>query len=232
MRRSALLLVALLLCLAAPSAAQDGRTLYAEHCASCHGGDLQGGPDAPSLRTAGPAAVDFYLSTGRMPAAISQKEAPSLGRPSFSRAEMDALIAYISSREPAGPPIPHVTLVDDVRRARSLYEEDCQACHGVYGTGAVVGFGWIAPALYEATPTQIAEAVRVGPGMMPRFNADEIPPRDLDALVSYVLSLRTTTFDPGGWEIGRLGPVTEGFVAWILGLGSLLAVARYLGTAL
>ena len=47
-----------------------GRALFAQECASCHGEDLRGRPEkGPSLRGAGAAAADFYLSTGRMPLA-------------------------------------------------------------------------------------------------------------------------------------------------------------------
>lgn len=239
MRRRVWLLVAAILgCCAIPVRAQNGiglvqstngKALYDIHCASCHGADLNGTNDAPALRGVGAASVDFYLSTGRMPAAIGTQQAPPGLQPSFPRAQIDAITAYITSQAPGGPPIPKLQTVVDVQRGRDLYEANCQACHGVYGQGAIVGFGWYAPATWAATPLQIAEAVRSGPGMMPVFDSSEISDRDLGALVNYVDSLRTVTFDPGGWEIGRIGPVAEGFVAWILGLGSIVAFIRFIG---
>src|ERR1700734_1956250 len=59
---------------AAAPAAQDstqvaqGHSLFETSCASCHGLNAQGTAQAPSLIGAGAAAVDFQMSTGRMPA--------------------------------------------------------------------------------------------------------------------------------------------------------------------
>src|SRR5258708_5815584 len=54
----------------APSsrAIAEGQELFAVTCASCHGGVAQGTSLAPSLIGVGAAAVDFQMSTGRMPA--------------------------------------------------------------------------------------------------------------------------------------------------------------------
>ena len=52
-----------------------GRLLFAQTCSSCHGNDANGvGPDGqatigPNLQGVGAATVDFWVSTGRMPAA-------------------------------------------------------------------------------------------------------------------------------------------------------------------
>jgi ubiquinol-cytochrome c reductase cytochrome c subunit len=55
--------------------AQRGRDLYAQSCSGCHGEDLRGRKgQGPPLVGAGAAAVDFYLSTGRMPIASPTDE--------------------------------------------------------------------------------------------------------------------------------------------------------------
>ena len=52
-----------------------GQLLFAQTCSSCHGNDANGvGPDGtatigPNLQGVGAATVDFWVSTGRMPAA-------------------------------------------------------------------------------------------------------------------------------------------------------------------
>ena len=46
----------------------QGHALFESSCSSCHGLDAQGTTVAPSLIGAGAAAVDFQMSTGRMPA--------------------------------------------------------------------------------------------------------------------------------------------------------------------
>jgi Cytochrome c, mono- and diheme variants len=45
-----------------------GKALFQASCSSCHGLEAQGTSQAPSLIGAGAAAVDFQMSTGRMPA--------------------------------------------------------------------------------------------------------------------------------------------------------------------
>ena len=36
--------------------------------------------------------------------------------------------------------------------------------------------------------------------------------------------------DPGGIAAGHIGPVSEGAVGWLIGLGLLLGVSRWIGT--
>lgn len=209
--------------------AVSGEALYMAHCASCHGVRGSGTDQAPALIGVGAAAVDFMLSTGRMPMADPRQ--PMLRQsPRFSRAEIAALIAYVASVAPGGPPIPTVHPDrGDLARGRRLFAENCAPCHGANGQGAAVAQGEVAPSLHEATPTQIAEAVRTGPGPMPKFGERVIDAGDVDALVRYVLFLRHAP-DRGGLSLGHEGPVIEGFAAWLLGLGLLIAAVRLIGT--
>jgi ubiquinol-cytochrome c reductase cytochrome c subunit len=50
----------------------------------------------------------------------------------------------------------------------------------------------------------------------------------MNDIVRYVRWTRHPA-DPGGWGIGHIGPVPEGMVAWLMGLLSLLIVARLIG---
>jgi len=205
-----------------------GGELYATHCISCHGPDLRGSADGPSLIAAGTAAADFMLSTGRMPIEVPYTEEQP-GPPSFPADQIQALVLFLGSHGAgSGPAIPVLSPSHDLTRGRVVFEENCQACHGATGNGAVAGFGWIAPPLPIATDEQVAEAVRFGPGIMPRFDAHAIPQRDLDALVAYVHALRTPA-DPGGWSIEAAGPVGEGLIAFAIGLGTTLLVMRLVG---
>jgi ubiquinol-cytochrome c reductase cytochrome c subunit len=226
----ALLAAAAVLASPAPNAARRGGELYAVHCLSCHGDKLQGTAQGPRLTGAGAAAVDFQLSTGRMPIDAPGTE-PMRGPPSFPRADIDAVVAFVTSHGGAGPAIPVAHESHDLTRGRKLFEANCQACHGATGTGAVAGFGWLAPSVLQSTPVQTAEAVRTGPGIMPKFDEHVVPQADLDALVAYVDTLHHPD-DRGGYSLASAGPVGEGLMAWIVGLGVTIIVMLAVGETL
>jgi quinol---cytochrome-c reductase cytochrome c subunit len=207
-----------------------GLELYVAGCASCHGVTGEGTGQGPTLVGVGSASVDFMLSTGRMPLANPQEQ-PSRGPPRYSPEEIAALVAFVTSLGPGGPAIPAVSRGGgDLAEGRELYVANCLACHGAAAQGASVGGGAVAPALDQATAVQITEAVRIGPGMMPLFGEQQIDDRDMDSLIRYVRSLRDPD-DRGGLGLGHVGPVVEGLIGWLLGLGVLLLVVRLTGTA-
>jgi ubiquinol-cytochrome c reductase cytochrome c subunit len=104
----------------------------------------------------------------------------------------------------------------------------CAGCHQIMGEGGVVT-GAVPPPLKDATPTQVAEAVRIGPYLMPAFDEHEIDRRTLDSIALYVQRVVKHPPDRGGWGIGHIGPIPEGMVAWLLAGGALLLVARLIG---
>ena len=209
-----------------PTGAVDrGALLYAQNCATCHGGRGEGGPNGPSLHGVGAASVDFYLRTGRMP--LSAPDAPGFRQePAFVDADVAALVEYTRRWSQGGPEIPAV-VVDgaDLRRGAELYLQNCAACHAATGAGNAVGGGNVAYGLGNATNLQVAEAMLIGPGVMPRFAFDDT---DRDAILAYVEFLRNAPA-PGGTPIGGFGPVAEGFVAVVIGLTLLVLVARFVG---
>lgn len=227
---AALILTALVFvpCAGGQPAGDLGRQLYDEGCASCHGLNGEGvGDEAPSLRDAGPAAVDFYLSTGRMPLDASDEQ-PLRNEPAYSRAEVDALIEYIASFAGAEPAIPEPQPErGDLAEGMEAFTTFCAGCHQMLGEGGVV-IGGFAPALTESTPTQVAEAVRVGPYLMPAFGEETIDDETLDSIVRYVEYTKDPV-DAGGWGIGHIGPVPEGLVAWLVAAAALVFVIRLLG---
>jgi ubiquinol-cytochrome c reductase cytochrome c subunit len=208
----------------------EGRQLFEESCASCHGPLGEGTANGPSLRHAGAAAVDFMLSTGRMPLADPDIQ-PQHQPPVFSPEQIRAIVAFVGTFSSGGEPIP---VVDVAAGSTSLgqqgYEANCAACHGSAGSGDSIGGNQIAPALNEATPTQIAEAIRVGPGPMPRFGQTVVDDRMMNSIVRYLLYLRHVP-NRGGLGLTRVGPVAEGFVGVVIGLGLLLLVIKYTGTS-
>lgn len=225
--RALLLGVAIALAAAVPAAAQ-APAIFQEGCASCHGMDGAGvAGRGPSLRGAGAAAADFYLSTGRMPLAGDPGDQPLRADPVYSPVQIAEIARYVASLGP-GPAIPQVhPETADVAAGRAAFTSYCAGCHQISGRGGVV-IGAVAPSLTEATPTQIAEAVRVGPYVMPRFDPTVIDDRTLDAIIRYV-ELTRHPDDRGGLGIGHIGPVPEGMIAWFVALGALLLVARVIG---
>jgi ubiquinol-cytochrome c reductase cytochrome c subunit len=209
-----------------PPVLAQGRELYARDCSSCHGLALQGVPGvAPPLAGVGVGPVDFYLSTGRMPLDQPRDE-PLRGSPRYSRAEIGALIAYISSF--GGPPAPTANpSAGDLALGLHEFTLHCAGCHQIVARGGVT-LGAQVPNLGQATPQQIAEAVRTGPYVMPRFDAREIDQHQLDSLARYVLWTRHPQ-DAGGWGIYNIGPIPEGMVTWFIAIAALLIVARLIG---
>jgi ubiquinol-cytochrome c reductase cytochrome c subunit len=204
-----------------------GKVIYDSSCAACHGMQGEGTSNGPALTVSGAAAADFMLRTGRMP--LSAPGQPvTRGRPAFSDADIQALVAYVASLG-NGPPIPGVQVNDssDLAAGRAAYIANCAACHGAGGSGDSVGGGFVAPPLLDTAPTQVGEAIRIGPGVMPVFDPNQISDKDLSSIAAYLASLRERS-SPGGISVGGVGPVAEGYVAWLIYLTAFLLVVRWI----
>jgi ubiquinol-cytochrome c reductase cytochrome c subunit len=204
----------------------QGRQLFVASCSLCHGFNAQGIPGrAPSLIGVGAQAADFYLSTGRMP--LPDPHAyPERARPAFTHAQITALDAYIGSF--GGPGIPAVDPAQgNISNGEQAFALNCAGCHQISGRGGIVT-GSAVPPLQQATATQIAEAIRVGPYVMPNFSNRQIDTKEINSIIRYVLYTRHPA-DRGGWGIGHIGPIPEGMVAWLLALTSMLLIARVIG---
>jgi ubiquinol-cytochrome c reductase cytochrome c subunit len=216
-----------------PSRAQtdqqaQGQALYEANCSTCHGLQAEGTANGPSLQNAGPAAVDFMLSTGRMPLA-NPGDQPVRDEPKFTPEQTAAIVAYVETIAPGGEPIPTVDpAAGDLARGAEVFLNTCAGCHGAGATGDSVGGGQIAPTIDPANPTQIGEAIRIGPGLMPRFGPETIDQADLDSVAAYLLWIRDHGQD-GGLQLGRVGAVAEGLVIVVVGLGLMILFLRLTG---
>jgi ubiquinol-cytochrome c reductase cytochrome c subunit len=236
--RVALALIVSLGVVGSAAAAPRGADLYAQKCASCHGPGAIGVPEprrgegqlgqtgiGPPLRGVGAIAADFYLRTGYMPLR-NPYDQPRRKTPAFGDDGIRALVAYIASF--GGPGVPGF----DPRRGKlseglTLFTEHCAGCHQIAAEGGIVT-GAIAPPLQSSSALDIAEAVRIGPYLMPRFSEQQISNRQLDSIIRYVL-LTKDPDDRGGWGLGHLGPIPEGIVAWLIAGGALVLVAVVIG---
>jgi ubiquinol-cytochrome c reductase cytochrome c subunit len=235
------LLVIGLLALALPAAAagagdvQLGYHLFGQYCVSCHGvggsgiAPAQRAELAPSLRGVGALAADFYLRTGYMPLQHVGMQ-PHRQRVFFDEPQLQGLIAYVGSLGP-GPkvPKPHPER-GSLSEGMKLFTDHCAGCHQVVAEGGYVT-GGLPPPLKEATPTQIAEAIRIGPYVMPRFSTRALTPSQVNSIVRYVQYAKRPD-DRGGWAIGHVGPIPEGLVAWLLGMTVLVGFCVVIGRRL
>nr|WP_281381644.1 c-type cytochrome [Conexibacter arvalis] len=210
---------------ATPGQLAEGRRLFLSGCASCHGEDARGIEDvAPSLRGVGAASADFYLRTGRMPMEDPQDE-PQRKEPFYDERQIAALVAYVGSF--GGPPIPSVDpAAGDLSVGFRVFGELCAGCHQIVGRGGITTGAWV-PGLQEASPLDVAEAIEIGPYVMPAFG-DQLTQEQVDSLARYVTWTRQPD-DVGGWGIGHIGPVPEGMVAWLLAGAALLLTIRLIG---
>jgi len=204
-----------------------GADLYQANCSACHGVNGEGTPNGPALTASGAAAVDFMLRTGRMPLPAPNQPVRR-GAPVFAEPDIEALVAYVSSFG-QGPPIPNVQVdsATDTAAGRAAYVATCAACHGAGATGDAVGGGQVAPPLLDTAPTQVGEAVRIGPGAMPAFDARQISDEQLSQIAGYLQFLKHGAA-PGGATVGGVGPVAEGYVGWLVYLVALIGITRWI----
>ena len=218
-----------------------GQEWFQRDCAFCHGNRGQGTPRGPDLSSEDmiQALTDFMLRTGRMPIA-DPRDVVRRGPPAYPPDVIAKIVAYVGTFNPvaAGLPMPNVA-AGDLAHGQELFQANCAACHSATGIGGTLAegkavsasenrTGFQIPSLLKSTPLEIAEAMRAGPGTMPVFPKTTFTDHDVDSIVRYVLYMRAQNRG-GATDLGRVGPVAEGAVGWIVGLGLLMLFARWIG---
>jgi len=206
-----------------------GKKLFLSNCSSCHGKNAEGTANAPSLIGVGEASVDFQVSTGRMPGAASgpQLEVKPV---QFTEEQTSAMAAYIGSLAD-GPSIPDAAYLQangNPTVGGELFRINCAMCHNAGGAGGALTEGKYAPNLMKSSAKTIYEAMVTGPQNMPVFNEANITPEEKNDIITYLTYLQNNR-SVGGEELGNLGPVVEGLVAWLGLLGLLVAITVWLG---
>jgi len=208
---------------------EEGRALFLQNCSSCHGLNGEGSTDGPTLIGVGAASVDFQVGTGRMPLAGPGAQAPAK-RPVFNDEQVAAMAAYVATLAP-GPPIPteeQLAYEDaDLTEGGELFRTNCSQCHNFAGAGGALTNGRYAPRITGSSPKHIYEAMQTGPQSMPVFGDGTITPEEKRAIIRWIRELDKEP-NPGGFGLGRIGPVAEGAVIWIVGVGALIFLAIWL----
>jgi ubiquinol-cytochrome c reductase cytochrome c subunit len=210
----------------------EGKEIFARGCSSCHGLNAEGAGAAPSLIGVGAASVDFQVATGRMPMADMSQQAMRK-EPVYSEAEVAALAAYVASLAPGPAAVTNEELAwersGDTALGGELFRTNCAMCHNLAGQGGALTQGKYAPTVMGVEPRHIYEAMVTGPQAMPVF-ANTVLTHD--EKLSIIKWIKHAENEPalGGAALGRVGPVTEGLLAWTLGLGLLIGIAVWLTT--
>ena len=209
---------------------EEGRQIFLKGCSSCHGLNAEGAQIAPSLIGVGAASVDFQVGTGRMPMADMSTQAMRKD-PLYDAEETAALAAYVASLAP-GPSIPTESSLNYERDGSTaeggeLFRNNCAMCHNFAGQGGALSQGKYAPTLMGVEPKHIYEAMVTGPQSMPVFSDKTITPEEKLSIIKWIKAAEKEP-NLGGASLGRVGPVTEGLLGWVLGLGLLIGVAVWL----
>ena len=223
------------------------REIFLSDCAVCHGGDGRGTSRGPDLQGVGRASIDYEVSTGRMPlgpvgraddvpgAPLQPLGGKALGdpdmepqrhKPSYDAPTIAALVDYTAGLVGGGGPDIPMVAAGNQAEGGALFRLQCASCHAWAADGGAL-VNREAPALHEATPVQVAEAIRVGPGQMPAFGAAALTDEQVASVVAYVRYLNHPD-DRGGTPLQHLGPFAEGAVA-LLGVVALLVFTRWIG---
>ncbi len=233
---------------------KEGRELFLVSCSFCHGQTGEGiltkdGDNfGPPLTDVGAAAVDFQVSTGRMPLQQPGAQAPRK-TPVFDEEETAALAAYVASLG-TGPAIPEPidydldTYLDSeglegeeraaareasIVRGGQIFLSNCTACHNFEGSGGAMPRGGQAPKIRGVDPKHIYEAMLTGPQSMDTFSNGNLPPDAKRDVIAYLNELDEQPAY-GGWGSGGLGPVVEGLWGWLVGIGLCVAFAVWIAS--
>ena len=216
---------------------QGPGALQRQPCVTCHGSNLQGVQDhGPSLIGVGQAAVYFQVSSGRMP--LARQEAQAIRKPPLptfdpateeGAANLEALGAYIQANG-GGPARPGGHRRRPARRRpgprRRAVPAQLRLVPQLHRARRRAVVGQVRPARStRRRRAQIYTAMLTGPQNMPKFTDRQLSPEEKKDIIAYIKSVEGDYNNPGGNPLGGIGPVSEGVVAFIVGLAGLIGFA-------
>ena len=117
---------------------------------------------------------------------------------------------------------------EDIVRGGEFFRTNCTACHNFAGAGGALPRGRFAPSLRGVSEKHMYEAMLTGPQQMPVFSEEVLSSEDKRQIIAY-LKKNEETPDYGGFTLGSMGPVSEGLFAWLVGIGTLVGAAVWIG---
>ena len=165
-----------------------------------------------------------------MPLAATGPQAPKTTN-QLSADKIKQLAAYVATLAP-GPEIPSADAVDptkgDASAGAAIFRTNCAMCHNFAGKGGALTQGKFAPTLTGVAATSIYEAMVTGPQSMPVFNDQNVTPAQKRDVIAFLTTINNAP-SPGGLSLGAIGPVSEGLLGWLVGLGLLIGAAVWVG---
>jgi ubiquinol-cytochrome c reductase cytochrome c subunit len=206
-----------------------GKRLYDQSCVSCHGNHGEGvNGRGPSLVGVGSAAVEFQVGTGRMP--LARQEAQAERKPPLFNEDQARQIGQYIQELGGGPQLPSGDNFHEggnPARGGELFRVNCASCHAFGMGGGALSSGKFAPSLKEATDRQIYAAMLTGPQNMPIFADNQLTPEEKRDVIAYIQDLKQDR-DPGGFGLGRYGPVPEMLVIFLIGIVALVFASLWI----
>jgi ubiquinol-cytochrome c reductase cytochrome c subunit len=165
---------------------------------------------------------------------MARQEAQAIRKPAkLSSEEISALMAYITANGGEGPKKPsesgEALRGDNPARGGELFRLNCASCHNFTGRGGALSSGKFAPTLDGVTEEQIYTAMLTGPQNMPKFGERQLTPEEKKDIIAYVNSVTDGNNNSGGNPLGGFGPVSEGLIAFIVGIAALIGVTLWIG---
>ncbi|MFI6258769.1 cytochrome c [Micromonospora zamorensis] len=211
-------------------AAAEGKALFDVSCVTCHGRNAQGVEGrGPSLIGVGEASVEFQVSSGRMP--MARQEAQAHRKPPVFTDEQTRQLAQYIQELGGGPVVPDGDdLGEDgnIASGGELFRINCSQCHAFGGGGGALSSGKFAPSLHPATDRQIYAAMLSGPQNMPVFGDNQLRPEQKADIIAYIQETLKHDQDPGGFNLGRYGPSTEGLAIFLVGIVALVFASLWI----
>ncbi|MFC0504414.1 cytochrome c [Micromonospora costi] len=211
-------------------AAAEGKALFDVSCVTCHGRNAQGVEGrGPSLIGVGAASVEFQVSSGRMP--LARQEAQAHRKPPLFTDEQTRQLAQYIQELGGGPVVPEGDNLHEegnVAAGGELFRINCSQCHAFGGGGGALSSGKFAPSLRPASDRQIYAAMLSGPQNMPVFGDNQLRPDQKADIIAYIQETLKHDQDPGGFNLGRYGPSTEGLAIFLVGIVALVFASLWI----